>query len=201
MKRRSNQNYVPLYSILSFVAGLLITAFVIVAKKLAERNVYFYINARGITPGKMYVIAVWLACLLFITGLNVFLHRNFRSLLFKGAILLGVLLVICYVAFSTLFTALFSMPRSYVSFVSDDGNHEIIIGEDNRLSAPYGGTVYERTSRFVIRKVGEYETGAYLYKPFSQGDAFVSWNETDFEIHYDYDGNENEKSITFSYLK
>ena len=201
MKRKNNQKHIPIYSVLAFAAGLLITAFIIIADKLAERNVYFYINVRGITPGKMYVIAIWLACLLFITGLNVFLHRNFHSLLLKGAILFCVLLVICYVAFSTLFTALFSMPRSYVSYVSEDGKHEIIIGEDNRLSAPYGGTVYERTSRFVIRRVGEYETGAYLYKPFSQGDAFVTWNEADFEIHYDYDGHENETTITFDYLK
>lgn len=199
--RRKKQRFLPLYSIFSIAAALLITVFVIVADKLADQNVYFYINVSGITPGKLYVTAVWLACLLFITGLNVFLHRNFRSLLLKGIILLGALLIICYFAFATLFTALFSMPRSYVSFVSDSGEHEIIIGEDNRVSAPYGGTVYERTSRFVIRKVGEYETGAYLYKPFSQGDAFVYWNETDFEIHYDYDGDGNEKTATFSYWK
>ena len=130
MKRKNNQKHIPIYSVLAFVAGLLITAFIIIADKLAERNVYFYINVRGITPGKMYVIAIWLACLLFITGLNVFLHRNFHSLLLKGAILFCVLLVICYVAFSTLFTALFSMPRSYVSYVSEDGKHEIIIGEE-----------------------------------------------------------------------
>lgn len=201
MKQRGRTVFIPLYSTLSVLGSLLIVAFLWVADFLASRNIHLYINYHGITIGKVYVIAVWLACILFITGLNVFLHRNFQNMFLKGVILLGVLLIACYFAFSMLFEALFFMPRSYARYTSSDGEHQIIIGEDNRLSAPYGGTVYERTSRITVRKVGEYETGTYLYKPFSQGDAFVDWNETDFDIHYDYDGDGNYKVITFSYLK
>ena len=122
-------------------------------------------------------------------------------MLFKGIILFGVLLVACYFAFSMLFEALFFMPRSYVGAISPDGEHQIIVGEDNRLSAPYGGTVYERTSRVTVRKLGEYEASENFSKPFSAGKYYVDWNEKDVDIHYDYDGEGNYKTITFKYLK
>lgn len=193
---------IPLYSILSILGGLLIIAFIFLAQKLADHNIHFYINYRGLTTGKVYVIAVWLACGLFLTGINVFLHRTFNSLLFKGAILLCVLCVACYFAFSMLFNALFFMPRSYVGIESPDGEHQIIVGEDSRLSAPYGGSVYERNSMITIRKIGEYEAGVDLYKPFSSGRFYIDWNEETFDIHYDYDGTgENYKTVTFRYLQ
>ena len=201
MRRRGKQRFIPLYSVLAILGSLLLTAFIVAADKLADHNIYFYINYRGFTAGKMYVIAVWLACLLFITGLNVFLHRRVRSLLLKGIILLCVLLVACYLAFSTLFTALFAMPRTYVGAVSSDGEHQIIVGEDNRLAAPYGGSIYERTSFFTIRKLGEYEAAGEFSKPFSAGKYYVDWYEETFDIHYNYDGEGNYKTITFQYLK
>ena len=76
MKRKNNQKHIPIYSVLAFAAGLLITAFIIIADKLAERNVYFYINVRGITPGKMYVIAIWLGvCVIPIVELVKWIQR------------------------------------------------------------------------------------------------------------------------------
>lgn len=202
MKKRGRHVFIPLYSTLSVLGSLLIAAFLLVADKLAAHNIHLYINYHGLTIGKVYVIAVWLACILFITGLNVFLHRNFRNMFLKGIILLGVLLIACYLAFSMLFEALFFMPRSYVGLVSPDGEHYIIVGEDNRISEPYGGTIYERTSLITIRKIGEYEAGDDLYKPFSSGKYYVDWNENTFDVHYDYDGTgENYKTVTFQYLK
>lgn len=202
MRRREKQRFIPLYSLIAILGGLLIVAGIFCAQKLADHNIHFYINFRGITAGKVYVVAVWLACALFVTGINVFLHRRFRSLLLKGVILLGVLVVCCYFAFSMLFNALFFMPRSYVGFISPDNEHYIIVGEDSRLSEPYGGTVYERTSLITVRKIGEYETGEDLYKPFSAGRYYVDWHENTFDVHYDYDGTgENYKTITFRYLK
>ncbi len=202
MKKRGRHVFIPLYSTLSVLGSLLIAVFLVVAQNLADHNIHLYINYRGITIGKIYVIAVWLACILFITGLNVFLHRNFRNLFLKGMILLGVLLVECYLAFSMLFNALFFMPRSYVGFNSPDSEHQIIVGEDNRLSAPYGGTVYERTSFITIRKIGKYEVGGDIHKPFVTGKYYVDWHEESFDVHYDYDGTgENYKTVTFKYLK
>lgn len=200
-RMRHKKRFLPLYSILAILGGLILTAFVIVADKLADKNIYFYINFRGITPGKVYVVIVCLACFLFVTGINAFLHRNFRSFFLKGIILLGVLMIACYLAFSTLFSALFFMPRAYVGAYSPDGQHQIIVGEDNRLSAPYGGTVYERTSLITIRKVGEYEVGGEFAKPFSSGKFYVDWDCETFDVHYDYDNNGNYKTVTFSYVK
>ncbi len=202
MKKRGRHVFIPLYSTLSFLGSILIVAFLFAADILADHNIHFYVNFHGLTTGKLYVIAVWLACLLFVTGLNVFLHRNFRNMFLKGVVLLCVLMVACYFAFSMLFEALFFMPRSYVGLSSPDGEHQIIVGEDSRLSAPYGGTVYERTSIITVRKIGEYEAGVDLYKPFSMGKYNVTWNESDFSVHYDYDGNgENYKTVTFQYLR
>ena len=202
MNKRGRTVFIPIYSTLSVLGSLMIFAFLFVAQKLAEHNIHFYINYHGITIGKIYVVLVWSACLLFITGLNVFLHRNFSNMFLKGIILLCVLTVACYMAFSMLFNALFFMPRSYVGFHSSDGEHRIVVGEDERLSAPYGGTVYERTSRVTIRKIGKYETGSDLNKPFSAGKYYVDWNETGFDVHYDYDGTgENYKTVTYQYLK
>ena len=201
-KVRRGERFIPLYSILAILGGLLIVAGLFLAQKLANHNIHFYINYHGITAGKVYVVAVWMACLLFVTGINVFLHRRFRSMLLKGIILLGVLIVACYFAFSMLFNALFFMPRSYVGFNSPDGEHQIIVGEDSRLSAPFGGTVYERTSIITVRKIGEYEAGVDLYKPFSAGRYYVDWNEETFEVHYDYDGTgQNYKTVTYRFLK
>ena len=201
MKRRGRHVFIPLYSTLSVLGSLLIVAFLIVAQKLAEHNVHFYINYRGITAGKLYVVAVWAACVLFITGINVFLHRNFSNMFLKGVILLGILIVACYFAFSVLFNALFFMPRNYVSMVSGNGEHQIVVGEENRLSAPYGGKIYERTSRFTIRELGEFQADGDFPKPFSAGKFYIDWNEEDFDIHYDYDGEGNYKTVTFGYLE
>ena len=201
MKRRGRHVFIPLYSTLSVLGSFLIVVFLFVAQKLAEHNIHFYINYRGITTGKMYVVAVWLACFLFVTGLNAFLHRNFSNMFLKGIILLGVLIIACYFAFSMLVNALFFMPRSYVSRISSDGEHQIVIGEENRLSEPYGGKVYERTSLITIREVGEFEADGDFPKPFSAGKFHIDWNKETFEINYDYDGEGNYKTITFSYLK
>ena len=201
MKKRGRHVFIPLYSTVSVLASVLIAVFLFVADKLADHNIHFYINYRGITIGKIYVVAVWLACILFITGLNVFLHRNFGNMFLKGLILLGVLMFACYFAFSMLFNALFFMPRSYVEASSPDGEHQIIVGEDNRLAEPYGGTIYERTSFITIRKIGEFENEGDVYKPFSAGKFYIDWNEESFDIHYDSDGNGNYKTVTFSYLK
>ena len=199
--RRGHQRFIPLYTTLSILAGLLIVAFLFIADKLADQNIHFYINYRGITIGKVYVVAVWLACLLFITGINAFLHRHFSSYFFKGIILLGALLVACYFAFSMLFEALFFMPRSYVASNSPGGEYQIIVGEDNRLTEPYGGTIYLRTSRITVRELGEYEADAEFPKPFSARKFYIDWNENDFDIHYDYDGEGNYKTLTFAYPK
>ncbi len=201
MKRRGRHVFIPLYSTLSILGSMLIAVFLFVAQRLAEHNIHFYINYRGITIGKLYVVAVWAACILFITGLNVFLHRNFSNMFIKGMILLGVLVVACYFALSVLFNALFFMPRSYVGIVSSNGEHQIIIGEDNRLSAPYGGTVYERTSRITVRELGKFEADGDFQKPFSAGKFYVDWNKETFDIHYDFDGEGNYKTVTFGYLK
>ena len=60
MKRRGRHVFIPLYSTLSVLGSFLIVVFLFVAQKLAEHNIHFYINYRGITTGKMYVVAVWL---------------------------------------------------------------------------------------------------------------------------------------------
>lgn len=198
---RRKKNFFSFYSFFAILGGLLLTAFVIVADKLADHNIHFYINYRGITAGKIFVVVVFAACFLLVSGIAVFLHRHFKHAFIRGIIILGIMAVACYVAFSTLFAALFFMPRSYAAAVSSDGEHRIIIGEDSRISAPYGGDVYERTSRFTIRKVGEYSTANEFSKPFSSGKFYVDWNENDFDIHYDYDGNGEYKTVTFKYLK
>lgn len=203
MRRRARRkkSFFSFYSCFAILSGLLLTAFVLLADKLVEYNVYFYINYRGITTGKMFVVIVFAACFLLVSGIAVFLHRHFKHAFIRGIIILFIMAVACYVAFSTLFAALFFMPRSYVGVVSNDGEHRIILGEDNRINAPYGGDVYERTSLFTMRKVGEYSTTHEFYKPFSSGKFYIDWNEADFDIHYDHNGNGEYKTITFKYLK
>ncbi len=204
MRRRDKRHlrFIPIYSVLATLGGLMLAAFVFVVDKLADRNIHFYINIRGITIGKLLVVAVFGACFLFVTGFIVFLHRNLHFGLIRGLLSLGAMAIACYFAFSMLFAALFFMPRSYVCINSNDGQHSLVVGEDSRLLSPYGGDVYERTTRITMRKLGEYEAGVDLYKPFSARKYQVEWGKESVTIQYDYDGTGNDyRTITFEYIK
>lgn len=92
-------------------------------------------------------------------------------------------------------------PRAYVELVSDDGEHHIVIAEDCYFFSPYGGDIFEKTSPYTMKKLTKYVAGMDFYTPFSDGTYSVSWNEDDFELFYDSDGDgEEDERILIEYI-
>ena len=124
---------------------------------------------------------------LFESVIAVLLHKNMNNKLLRILIVIVAAIVFCLILFGACISAAFA-PKSYVEIVSDNGKHSIVIGEDCYVFSSHGGDIFEKTSFCTIKKIGRYDTKIDYYTPFSDGKYYLVWNETDFQLHYDYDG-------------
>jgi amino acid transporter len=192
----------PKYSIVAFLIVFLLSIFIFIADLLLDENgIYFYTGISGFTTGDLFVTIFLIGGGLFVSAIAVFLHKNLKLKWLKIIIiLLSALISIIFLGRVMIANALV-MPHTYVELLSDDSPHNIIIGEDCYFFSPYGGDVFEKTSFCTIKKLGKYVAKKDFYTPFSDGKYSVTWNDENFELFYDSDGDgELDEKILFEYL-
>lgn len=185
----------PLYSIIAFAVVFLLSCFVFIADTLADKNIHFYTGLPKFTIGDVLIAMFFVGGGLFVSAIAVFLHKNLKKRFLKIVIALVAAFVVLWLLICVMISCTLFMPYSYVEVTSDNGEHCIVIGEDSRFFSPYGGDIYEKTSFCTVKRIGEYDAGTDFYTPFSDGNYYVVWNEKDFELHYDFDGKEEEYTV------
>lgn len=146
------------------------------------------------------ILRVALGVLLVLFGLTVafllFSFKKIKVVAIVVSIILGAVISL-FGVFGTLLSLTFAPDYDYYTVTSPDGQHEIIIREENWLFGSWGD-FYEKTSRFTMRKIGEYRTDDW--PTVSQGTYDVEWYEDGFRFEYYY-GNGLYKTVTVEYYK
>ena len=156
----------PIYSIIAFFIVLLLSVFVFIADELLDKGIYFYTGLSGFTTGDLFVTIFLIGGGLFVSAVAVFLHKNLKLKWLKVIIiLLSAFISIFFLARVMVANALL-MPHTQVELVSDDGSHNIIIGEDCYFFSPYGGDVFEKTSFCTMKNLGKYVAKEDFCTPF-----------------------------------
>ena len=196
MKKRT----FPLYSMIALVVSLVPASFLWVADIMSDKNTYFYFGESFFTGG-LFFLCVALVAILWVSALAVFLHRNMAIWWLRILIVLPITgITVWFVVMVLLVTAGF-MPHHYVEIQSEDGEHTIVIGEDCYFFSPYGGDVFEKTSLCTMKKLEKYVAKEDFHTPFSDGNYSVIWNDENFELFYDSDGDgENDEKLLIEYL-
>ena len=191
----------PIYSVIAFFIVFLLSIFVFVAALLLDNEIYFYTGLSGFTTGDLFVTIFLIDGGLFVSAIATFLHENLKLKWLKIIIiLLSALISFIFLVMVMISTSLF-MPHTYVELLSDDESHNIIIGEDCYFFSPYGGDVFEKTSFCTMKKIGKYVAKKDFYTPFSDEKYSVTWNDDDFELFYDSDGDgEKDERLLIEYL-
>ena len=196
----------PLYSIisLSVLSVLLLVGFI--CDRIVSGGTYFYTGLPSFTIDDLRLVFSFLVVILFSSAVIVFLFKNLKKKRLNIIITIVMTIIIIIISFSILLWVLIGVsafsPLSYVELVSDDGQHHIVIAEDCYLFSLYGGDVYEMTSPHRMKKLTKYEASVDFYTPFSNGDYSVVWNDENFELFYDSDGDgEQDRTILVKYLQ
>ena len=194
----------PKYSILAFVIILILSLFILTADLLINHDIYLYTGLPGFTTGDLFIAIFMIGGGLFVSAIAVFVHNNLKRKWIRIVItllsaLLSALISIVFLVEVMIYAAF--MPRTYVELLSDDEAHTIIIGEDCYLFSPFGGDVFEKTSFCTMKTLKKYEAEKDFYTPFSDGNYSVTWNDENFELFYDSDGDgEKDEKMLIEYL-
>ena len=104
-------------------------------------------------------------------------------------------------SFLSVFRAVFSHLDTYIELTSDDGKHQIIIGESAFLFSG-GGYIYQKDSPFTMKMISMYDVQYDDYAPFLDGDYYIVWKDDYCEIYYDDTGDGDEyEMILVEYVK
>lgn len=192
---------IPLYSIVSLSVLFALSLLGFFADRYVSQGVYFYTGVPDFTIDEIRLLAVFLGIFLLVSSISVFLFKNLKRK-WVSIMITVVLLLISILVFTHVMIAILAfMPRSYVELISDDEEHHIVIAEDCYLFSPYGGEIYEKTSLYTMKKLKKYVSDKDFYTPFADGKYSVTWNENDFELFYDSDGDgELDERLSVEYL-
>ena len=190
------------YSVIALTVVFLFSCFVFVVERLEARGIYLYMGSALVKIdmfGVPFLIFLFAGAVFLIGVVGRFMYQNWRFNRLR-VVTAAVTAVVVFIAFLGLAVTASLLTDSYAEFASDDGEHRIVIGEDD-IPPPSGGFVYEKTSFATMKLLGEYNTVSKFYTPFSEGEYYFVWNENDFELHYDYDGEGNYAVATFRYAE
>ena len=160
---------------------------------LTINGVYLFFN----TFNSEEISNVVTAVLVLFGGLDLFLllFSLDKTKLIAVIIALVILLPLCsFLSFMSLF---FHLDYTYYELTPPNGQHQIIIKEKSLLFGVFG-EVYQKTSSFTMKKLGEYNTDDW---PVMCSEEYeVTWQENGFLFEYYY-GNGIHKTIEFEYVK
>lgn len=166
----------PIYSVVMFVVGIVSLTLLAVIKVLEIMNFHLYFGI--INRDILYYSILCASCTLVLISIAVFLFKNFKHKWIS--VIISVILSIIVVFFLLLVRFFISDPI-YFEFTSDDGKHSIVV-EEQSWFINGDGHIYEKTSFFTMKEVGQYSTDD-TYRPFSNNNYYFVWNENDFELH------------------
>lgn len=148
----------------------------------------------------LLVVDILSSCL-FVFGAIIFVHKNINKKIVKIILIILIVLVSLVAWFLSVFKAVFSHLDTYIELNSDDGKHQIIIGERAFLFSG-GGYIYQKESPFTMKIISMYDVQYDDYAPFLDGDYHIVWEDDYCEIYYDDTGEGDEyETILVEYLK
>ena len=177
----------PLYSKIALAVFAMLSIIGVIVDQILDKGTYLYIGS-GFTIDTVRLLVAFVHIGLLTSAIIVFLFKNLKK---KWLHVTATIVIVLISGLCFLWRALgilSFMPSAYVEIVSDDNEHHIVIAEDSYLFSPYGGDIYIKTSSFTMKKLGKYEADLDFYTPFSDGKYLVIWNEENFELFYDSDG-------------
>ena len=192
----------PRYSIISLSILTILFLVGLIADKIISSKIYFYTGLSTFTIDDFRLLTIFIAITLLISAIFAFILKNMKRKWLKIASITVCILIAVLVFIQFLVGIVAFSPSAYVELLSDDGEHHIVIAEDCYFFSPYGGDVFEKTSPYTMEKLTKYVANIDFYTPFSDGKYTVTWNEDNFELCYDSDGdNEIDEKILIQYLQ
>lgn len=166
----------PKFSLVTFIVGIVSLTLHAVIKVLEKMDTHLYFS--GVNRDILYYSILCAGCALVLISIIVFLFKNIKHKWLSVIISLSLALT---VVFFLNLARFWMSDTKYFEFTSDDNKHSIVVEETSWLLAG-GGYIYEKTSNFTMKEVGQYSTDDG-YRPFSHNDYYFVWNENNFEIH------------------
>ena len=186
----------PLFSLIALAFSLLFGGIFF----WLGQNDEFYPGNPRVNMRELLVFIAFLSIALLFSAAVVLFCRVFKRTGIKLTLSLLLLpLLFCLLLFAMML-ALFQ-PDSYVELTSPDGAHTLIIVEDAYLFSNYGGDIYERTGTFSMKFRDKYLADIDSYRPFSQAEYEIEWQENGALLRYDANGEGNYCTIFVRYAK
>lgn len=91
------------------------------------------------------------------------------------------------------------IDTGFVESSSPDAKHNIMVMETSHLHGGVGD-VFEKTSDFTMKKVGDYSFN-HVFNPVNKGEFFFVWNKDNFELHYEANRSGEYKVLVMEYVK
>ena len=191
----------PIYSV---VATAIIAVFLVlgsIADRIIDSGTYLYTGLSYFTIDDLRLLILWIVVILVVSAILAILLKNIKKKWRRiWAIFVTTIPAVLILFQFSIGIGAFA-PRAYVELISDDGQHHIVIAEDCYLFSPYGGDIFEMTSPHTMKKLAKYPAAIDYYSPFSNNNYSVTWNDKNFELFYDSDGDwELDKNILVKYL-
>ena len=187
---------VPRLSVATLITGIIFIGLWYIVDKLEGLNYYFCIGTLNIEL--IYFIILCLGFALVICSVALLLFKNLKRKWI--AFLIAAILVSITVPYLSLTLWSYNiMGNQLVEITSDDGKHNIVIVENSFLHGG-SGHIFEKTSAFTMRKIGNYSTN-HTFNPVKKGEYFIEWNENDFVLHYNGHSSDAYEILKTEYLK
>ncbi|MBQ8783596.1 MAG: hypothetical protein IJZ57_07485 [Clostridia bacterium] len=185
----------PIFSLVTFIIGVITIALYAIVKVLQTMGTLLYFS--GINTDTLYFTILCAGCMLVLASISVFLFKNFKHKWIS--VLISAILTVIIVFIMFFIRVWYISDIDYFEFTSDDGEHSIMIMENSFLHGG-SGMVYEKTSDFTMKKVGNYSFN-HVASPVNNNNFFLVWNEDNFELHFKGNRSGEYDVIIMEYVK
>lgn len=186
----------PKFSLTAFIASITLIGFRHIINKLEDMNYYFCFGR--LNTERIYFIILCIGTALLLCSIVWLMFKNIKwkwiSILIS---LVLALIIIWYLGLSS--WSMNITDTEFLEFTSSDGEHSIMIMEKSFLHGG-NGMVYEKTSDFTMKKVGNYSFN-HVASPVNNNNFFLVWNEDNFELHFESNRSGEYDVIIMEYVK
>lgn len=186
----------PKFSIISFITSIVLIVFWYIVHGLESRNYYFCFGT--LHTETIYFIILCIGTALLLCSIVWLILKNIKNKWISVPITAIVaLFAVCYLGLTFWSTSI--IDTELIEFTSPNEKHNIIIAETSHLHGGRG-QVFEKTSYFTMKKVGEYSFN-HIFNPVNKGEFYFVWSAENFELHYKGNRSDEYDILKMEYIK
>lgn len=187
----------PKFSLVAFVVSIILIGLFHIINKLKAMNYYFCLGT--LNTELIYFIILCVGIILILCSIVWLMFKNIKQKWISVAITVVLTLATVWYLGLMTFSLTSILDAKFAEFDSTDSKHNIVVMEASHLHGGVGH-VFEKTSAFTMKKVGDYSFN-HVFNPVNKGEFYFVWNNDDFELHYKGNATDEYDVLKMEYLK